>query len=80
VGGDSFACMPSIACRGRVTLLACFACLVLQHQCLKVTLSQGCTSCYVSSTTYRHLIYACVLPMYQQWGAFTTPNEPFLVT
>jgi hypothetical protein len=24
-GGDSFACMPSLACKGRVTLLACFA-------------------------------------------------------
>jgi hypothetical protein len=26
VGGGSFACMPSFACRGRVRLLACFAC------------------------------------------------------
>jgi Fe2+ transport system protein B len=28
VGGDSLACMPGLACRGRVTLLAGFACQV----------------------------------------------------
>jgi hypothetical protein len=26
VRGDSFACVPSLVCRGRVTLLTCFAC------------------------------------------------------
>jgi hypothetical protein len=26
VGGDSYACMSSLACGGSVTLLACFAC------------------------------------------------------
>jgi N-acetylglutamate synthase-like GNAT family acetyltransferase len=26
VGGDSFTCMPSFACRGRLLLLAYFAC------------------------------------------------------
>jgi hypothetical protein len=26
VGGDSFVCVPSLVCRGRVALLACFAC------------------------------------------------------
>jgi isocitrate/isopropylmalate dehydrogenase len=26
VGGDSCACTPSLACRGQVMLLACFAC------------------------------------------------------
>jgi hypothetical protein len=26
VGGDCFACVPSLVCRGRVTLVTCFAC------------------------------------------------------
>jgi hypothetical protein len=28
VGGDSFACMPSLACRGRVRLLTCLLCML----------------------------------------------------
>jgi hypothetical protein len=28
MGGDSFACMPSFACRGRVRLLTCLLCML----------------------------------------------------
>jgi hypothetical protein len=44
VGGDSFACVPSLVCRGRVTLPACFACCAVSIYCAALLLYRFFTS------------------------------------
>jgi hypothetical protein len=41
VGGDSFACVPSLVCRGRVTLLTSFACCAVSVCMMQASSGSG---------------------------------------
>jgi hypothetical protein len=60
VGGDSFACMPSLVCRGRVTLSSC-----LHDRC------SSSSSCYQSSHSINAMPDRCCIFVFLplQWGA-----------
>jgi hypothetical protein len=62
VGGDSFACVPSLVCRGRVTLLTCFACCAVYiYSCVTPEHSfHLCVLCALTSTSKTQLYARCL--------------------